>query len=76
MRRKSSTQSATWAKQKMRNVGCSTWEDLATLTGLDRGTVYRYFHQEQEPRAGVLPTLARSLDVSIDELLDGLGLLP
>jgi transcriptional regulator with XRE-family HTH domain len=60
----------------MHHGGCSTWEDLATETGLDRGILYRYFHQEQEPRAGVLPTLARSLGVSIDELLEGLGLLP
>jgi transcriptional regulator with XRE-family HTH domain len=62
--------------QKMKSAGISTLEDLAQLTGLDRGTLSRYFHQERRPSIDVIAPICEALNVSPETLLIGLGALP
>jgi transcriptional regulator with XRE-family HTH domain len=62
--------------QKMKSAGISTLEDLAQLTGLDRGTLSRYFHQERRPSIDVIAPICDALKVSPETLLIGLGALP
>lgn len=71
---KTAVQSEAWTRRKMSKVDCASWEDLAVVCEIDRGTLYRYFTQKQKPRVGVLPILAQSLEVTIAQLLVGLGL--
>ncbi len=60
----------------MKSAGISTLEDLAQLTGLDRGTLSRYFHQERRPSIDVIAPICEALNVSPETLLIGLGALP
>ena len=65
-----------WLLQKMKSAGISTLEDLAQKTGIDRGTLSRYFHQERRPSIDVIAPLCQALNVSPETLLIGLGALP
>ena len=65
-----------WLIQKMKSAGISTLEDLAQTTGIDRGTLSRYFHQERRPSIDVIAPLCQALNVSPETLLIGLGALP
>lgn len=65
-----------WLLQKMKTVGISTLEELAQTTGIDRGTLSRYFHQERRPSIDVIAPLCESLKVSPETLLVALGALP
>ncbi len=65
-----------WLLQKMKSAGISTLEDLAQLTGIDRGTLSRYFHQERRPSIDVIAPICEALQVSPETLLIGLGALP
>ena len=48
-------------------------EDLAQRSGLDRGTVYRYFNRQQAPGARNIQPLCVALEVEPEELLRALG---
>ena len=72
----SPAESNEWLLQKMKAVGISTLEDLAQLTGIDRGTLSRYFHQERRPSIDVIAPICEALNVSPETLLIGLGALP
>ena len=65
-----------WLIQRMKSVGISTLEDLAQTTGIDRGTLSRYFHQERRPSIDVIAPLCEALNVAPETLLIGLGALP
>jgi transcriptional regulator with XRE-family HTH domain len=65
-----------WLQNKMKAAGISTLEDLAKLTGIDRGTLSRYFHQERRPSIDVIAPICEALNVSPETLLIGLGALP
>jgi transcriptional regulator with XRE-family HTH domain len=65
-----------WLQNKMKTAGISTLEDLAKLTGIDRGTLSRYFHQERRPSIDVIAPICEALNVSPETLLIGLGALP
>ena len=65
-----------WLIQKMKSAGISTLEDLAQTTGIDRGTLSRYFHQERRPSIDVIAPLCEALNVAPETLLVGLGALP
>ena len=60
----------------MKNVGIATLEDLAQITGIDRGTLSRYFHQERRPSIDVIAPICEALNVSPETLLIALGALP
>jgi transcriptional regulator with XRE-family HTH domain len=72
----SPTESNEFLLQKMKSAGISTLEDLAQLTGIDRGTLSRYFHQERRPSIDVIAPICEALQVSPETLLIGLGALP
>jgi transcriptional regulator with XRE-family HTH domain len=59
----------------MSTVGISSLEELAKLTGIDRGTLSRYFRQERRPSVDVIAPLCEALKVSPESLLIGLGAL-
>jgi transcriptional regulator with XRE-family HTH domain len=72
----SAVESNDWLLQKMKAAGISTLEDLAQTTGIDRGTLSRYFHQERRPSIDVIAPLCEALNVAPETLLIGLGALP
>jgi transcriptional regulator with XRE-family HTH domain len=59
----------------MSAVSISSLEELAKLTGIDRGTLSRYFRQERRPSVDVIAPLCEALKVSPESLLIGLGAL-
>jgi transcriptional regulator with XRE-family HTH domain len=65
-----------WLVQKMKLAGISTLEDLAQISGIDRGTLSRYFHQERRPSIDVIAPICEALNVSPETLLIALGALP
>lgn len=71
----SPAQSAEWLAERMSTVGISSLEELAKLTGIDRGTLSRYFRQERRPSVDVIAPLCEALKVSPESLLIGLGAL-
>lgn len=68
-------QSADWLAERMSAVGISSLEELAKATGIDRGTLSRYFRQERRPSIDVIAPLCEALQVSPESLLIGLGAL-
>ena len=60
----------------MKAANISTLEHLSQLTGIDRGTLSRYFHQERRPSIDVIAPICDALNVSPETLLVGLGALP
>lgn len=71
--RVSPAETAEWLKVQMSNLGMSGLEDLHKLTGIDRGSLSRYFRQERIPRIDVIAPLCRALEVSPETLLIALG---
>lgn len=69
----SPAQSNDWLQEKMQAVGISSLEELSKLTGIDRGTLSRYFRQERRPSIDVIAPLCQALKVSPETLLVGLG---
>jgi hypothetical protein len=50
--------------------------DLEHLTKINKGTLSKYFRQIQRPGVVVIPVLCQALQVSPENLLVGLGVLP
>ncbi len=71
--RVSPTETAEWLKLRMSNLGLGGLEDLHKLTGIDRGSLSRYFRQERVPRIDVIAPLCKALEVSPETLLIALG---
>lgn len=46
-----------------------TQEELSNILGIDRSTISKWENGEALPRAELLPTIAKALDCSIDDLL-------
>ena len=72
-RRSTPAESAEWLAQRMLKLDISTYEELAELVGIDRGTLSRYFRQERRPTTGALAPLCEVLEVSPETLLIALG---
>jgi transcriptional regulator with XRE-family HTH domain len=72
----SATESNEWLLQKMKAAGITTLEELAQTTGIDRGTLSRYFHQERRPSIDMIAPICEALQVSPESLLIALGALP
>jgi len=66
-------ESTDWLRVRMTKLGISSLEDLAKMTGIDRGTLSRYFHHERRPSIDVLEPLCTALQVSPESLLRALG---
>jgi transcriptional regulator with XRE-family HTH domain len=57
----------------MSSLGMTGLEDLHEKTGIDRGSLSRYFRQERIPRIDVIEPLSKALEVSPETLLIALG---
>ncbi len=73
--RYTSEESADWLYARMAELEIGTLDALADLTGLDKGTLSRYFRQERRPSIDVVGPLSTALQVSPETLLRGLGAL-
>ncbi|MBM3656109.1 MAG: helix-turn-helix transcriptional regulator [Actinobacteria bacterium] len=67
------SESAEWLRTRMQALNISGLEELAQRTGVDRGSVSRYFRQERVPKIDVIAPLAQALEVSPETLLIALG---
>ena len=68
-------ESADWLYARMSELEIGTLEHLAELTGLDKGTLSRYFRQERRPSIDAVGPLCTALKVSVETLLRVLGAL-
>jgi transcriptional regulator with XRE-family HTH domain len=57
----------------MEELGISGLEELHRKTGIDRGSLSRYFRQERNPGLDVIAPLCEALEVSPETLLVALG---
>ncbi len=57
----------------MSHLGISGLEELHQKTGIDRGSLSRYFRQERVPGIDVIAPLCKALEVSPETLLIALG---
>jgi len=71
--RLSPDETAEWLRTKMSSLGMTGLEDLHEKTGIDRGSLSRYFRQERVPRIDVIEPLSKALEVSPETLLIALG---
>lgn len=71
--RTSPAETAEWLKNQMKALGMSGLEDLHLKTGIDRGSLSRYFRQERVPKVDVIAPLCEALEVSPETLLVALG---
>lgn len=69
----SAEESASWLRKRMEDLGISGLEDLHRRTGIDRGSLSRYFRQERTPSVDVIGPLCEALQVSPENLLIALG---
>ena len=58
--RNGSAESAEWLKAQMSHLGISGLEELHQKTGIDRGSLSRYFRQERVPGIDVIAHFASS----------------
>jgi transcriptional regulator with XRE-family HTH domain len=68
-------ESADWLSQRMAKLNIASYEELASLVGIDRGTISRYFRHERRPSIDVIAPLCEVLQVSPETLLIALGAL-
>lgn len=66
-------QSAAWLKARMDALDIAHLDELAEMSGSDKGNLSRIFRQMQRPRVDALEPLAGALEVSVYELLVRIG---
>jgi len=57
----------------MDETGLTTLDEVAEVTGINKGTLHRYFTFQQRPSIDVLPNLCEGLNSSHLEILLALG---
>ena len=57
----------------MEELGISSLGELEDKTGIDRGSLSRYFRQERTPGIDVIARLCEALEVSPESILIALG---
>jgi transcriptional regulator with XRE-family HTH domain len=72
----SADESSEWLQMRLEKLGIDSLSEFADLTGINKGTVSKYFRQLQRPSIEVLPILCEKLKVSPSTLLQVLGVLP
>jgi transcriptional regulator with XRE-family HTH domain len=72
-RRFTQEESADWLAQRLIKLNIQTYEEFASLAGIDRGTISRYFRHERRPSIDVIAPLCEVLQVSPESLLIALG---
>lgn len=71
--RNSPEETAEWLRARMSILKLSGLEELHQRTGIDRGSLSRYFRQERIPKIDVIGPLCEALEVSPETLLIALG---
>ena len=66
-------ESTEWLTQRLVKLNIASYEEFATLVGIDRGTISRYFRQERRPSIDAVAPLCDVLQVSPETLLIALG---
>ena len=74
-KRYSAEESTEWLRNRLEMMSISSLDELATLTGIDKGTISRYFHQERRPSIDMIGPLCQTLKVAPETLLIALGAL-
>ena len=60
----------------MSTLKINSLDELSNKTGIDKGTLSRYFRQERRPSIDVVAPLCTALNVSVENLLIALGAIP
>ena len=71
--RNSPEETADWLRARMNTLKITGLEELHQRTGIDRGSLSRYFRQERVPKIDVIGPLCEALEVSPETLLVALG---
>ena len=67
------SESSEWLRARMDALKISGLEELHQRSGIDRGSISRYFRQERNPGVDVIAPLCKALEVSPETLLIALG---
>jgi transcriptional regulator with XRE-family HTH domain len=67
------SESSEWLRLRMEALNISGLEELHQKTGIDKGSISRYFRQERTPKIDVIAPLAQALEVSPETLRIALG---
>lgn len=59
----------------MSAAGIRSLGELSEMTGINKGTLSKYFRGLQTPTVHVIPPLCKALQISPQELLIGLGII-
>ena len=68
-------ESLEWLRERMSHLGISGLQELQERTGIDKGSISRYFRQERSPSVEVIAPLCIVLEVSPETILIALGAL-
>ena len=72
----SPNESQEWLEETLKESGISTLAALQAKTGINKGTLSKYFRHQQRPSIDVIPVLCEALEISPEKLLVVLGVLP
>ena len=62
-----------WLKESMARVELNSLDELAKISGIDAGSISRYFNLERRPSIDVIEPLAIALQVKPNEIMQVLG---
>jgi transcriptional regulator with XRE-family HTH domain len=68
-----SDESSEWLRERMVHLGISGLQELQDRTGVDKGSISRYFRHERSPSIEVIAPLCIALEVSPETILIALG---
>ena len=71
--RLSPDESTEWLRSRMAQLGIKGLDELQRLSGVDKGSISRYFRQERNPGIDVVAPLCSALQASPEALLIALG---
>ena len=69
----SPAESANWLQDRLRHLQIETLQNLSDKTGIDKGTLSRYFRHERRPSIDCIAPLCTALQISPELLLKVLG---
>lgn len=72
----SATESADWLQVRLSSLQIGTLQNLSEKSGIDKGTLSRYFRHERRPSIDSIGPLCLALEVSPELLLKVLGAIP
>ena len=67
------SESSEWLRVRMEALNISGLEELHQKTGIDKGSISRYFRQERTPKIDLIAPFAQALAVAPETLLIALG---